>query len=101
MATRSGGQDRISTKAKLAAELKVLGGILARARETHGLRQSVVAERLGLPASHLSKIKNGTRRLDPIELVRIAEAIGADPGEIVNELRDALNRLRGPRTTSP
>ncbi|MHB0972135.1 MAG: helix-turn-helix domain-containing protein [Thermoanaerobaculia bacterium] len=94
MATRSGGHDRVSTKAKLAAELKLLGEILARARESRGIRQSVVAERLGLPASHLSKIENGTRRLDPIELVRIADAIGADPGEIVNELRDELNRLR-------
>lgn len=95
MATRSGGQDRISTKAKLAAELKLLGEILARARESRGIRQSVVAERLGLPASHLSKIENGTRRLDPIELVRIAEAIGADPGEIVNELRDAMRNHSG------
>ena len=58
-----------------------------RARERAGLKQSDVAARLGLPASYLSKIENGTRRLDVIELIRIAEAIETDPAEIVRELQ--------------
>lgn len=91
MATRSGGQDRVSTKAKLAQELVVLGKVLTAARETRGLKQSTVAERLGLPASYLSKIENGTRRLDVIELIHIAEAMDADPSELVASLREALS----------
>jgi transcriptional regulator with XRE-family HTH domain len=90
MASRHGGTDRVSTKAKLANELIVLGGVLVRARERAKLKQSDVAARLGLPASYLSKVENGSRRLDVIELIRIAEAMGTDPAEIVRELRDEL-----------
>ena len=74
MTSRYGGADRISAKTKLAEQLKLLGDVLVRARERAGLKQSEVAARLELPASYLSKIENGTRRLDVIELIQIAEA---------------------------
>jgi transcriptional regulator with XRE-family HTH domain len=92
--SRYGGQDRISTKAKLADELVILGEVLVRARERAGLKQSDVAAKLALPASYLSKIENGTRRLDVIELVRIAEAMHTDPAAIVTELRARLAKRR-------
>ena len=90
MTSRYGGADRISTKTKLAEELGVLGGVLVRARERAGLKQSDVAARLGVPASYLSKIENGTRRLDVIELIQIAEAMEVDPAELVREVQKAL-----------
>jgi HTH-type transcriptional regulator/antitoxin HipB len=89
--SRYGGADRVSTKAKLADELKILGEVLLRAREKAGLKQSDLAARLGLPASYLSKIENGTRRLDVIELIQIAEAMGVDPGSLVRELRNRIS----------
>ncbi len=92
MKSRHGGADRVSTKAKLAAELKLLGEVLVRARERAGLKQSDVAARLALPASYLSKVENGTRRLDVIELIQIADAMDTDPAEIVRELRRALRK---------
>jgi transcriptional regulator with XRE-family HTH domain len=88
--SRYGGAHRLSTKAKLAEELRLLGEVLVRAREKAGLRQSDVAARLGLPASHLSKVENGTRRLDVIELIQIAEAMKVDAAELVREVRKAL-----------
>ncbi|HEY8711656.1 MAG TPA: helix-turn-helix transcriptional regulator [Thermoanaerobaculia bacterium] len=90
MKSRHGGADRVSTKAKLAGELVTLGRVLVLARERAGLKQSDVAAKLGMPASYLSKIENGTRRLDVIELLQIAEALGVDAAKIVRELRDAL-----------
>ena len=87
-----GGRDRISTKAKLADELVVLGNVLVRARERAGLKQSEVAARLALPASYLSKVENGTRRLDVIEFIRIAQAMDSDPAEIIRELRKELRK---------
>ncbi len=90
MKSRYGGGDRVSTKAKLADELKILGQVLVRTRERAGLKQSDVAARLALPASYLSKIENGTRRLDVIELMQIAKAMDSDPAEIVRELKKAL-----------
>ena len=67
-----------------------LGHVLVHASERAGLKQSDVAAKLGLPASYLSKIENGSRRLDVIELLQIAEAIGTDPAEIVRELQSVL-----------
>ena len=90
MKSRTGGAGRISTKTKLAAELAILGRVLARARERAHVKQSDLAAKLGVPPSYLSKVENGTRRLDVIEFVQIAEAMDADPAEIVTELRDAL-----------
>ena len=91
MTSRYGGADRVSTKAKLSGELRILGQVLVRARERAKLKQAEVAQRLGLPASYLSKIESGTRRLDVIELIRIAEAMGVDPGELVAEVQRALS----------
>ena len=90
MTTRNGGADRISTKTKLAEQLKVLGDILVRARDRAGLKQSDVAARLELPPSYLSKVENGTRRLDVIELIQIAEVMGVDPAEVIREVQRAL-----------
>ncbi len=94
MKSRYGGTDRVSTKSKLAEELIILGSLLAQARERAGFKQSDVAARLGLPASYLSKIENGTRRLDVIELTQIAEAIQTDPADIVRELAKALRKRK-------
>jgi transcriptional regulator with XRE-family HTH domain len=90
MASRAGGADRISTKTKLAAELRILGKALAQARERRGFKQSDIAAKLGLPPSHLSKVENGTRRLDVIEFVQIAEAMETDPGALMREIAEAL-----------
>jgi transcriptional regulator with XRE-family HTH domain len=88
--SRYGGADRVSTKTKLASELALLGRLLVAARERAGLKQSDVAAKLGMPASYLSKIENGTRRLDVIELIRIAEAMEIDPAEIVSKLQEEM-----------
>jgi len=92
MTSRYGGAGRVSTKTKLAGELLILGEAMVRARERAGLKQSDVAAKLGLPPSYLSKIENGTRRLDVIELVRIAEAMKIDPAEIVGDLQQELRK---------
>ncbi|HSP33377.1 MAG TPA: helix-turn-helix transcriptional regulator [Thermoanaerobaculia bacterium] len=90
MKSRTGGADRVSTKTRLAAELATLGRVLTTVRERAGLKQADIAAKLGMPASYLSKIENGTRRLDVIELIQIAEAMDVDAAAIVTELRDAL-----------
>src|SRR5207244_791713 len=92
---RYGGADRVSTKANRAEELRILGEALVRARQRAKLKQSDVAARLGLPSSYLSKIESGTRRLDVVELIRVAEAMGVDPAEIVREVAAAMRADRG------
>ncbi len=92
--SRTGGQDRLSTKAKLADELAIMGEVLAAIRARAGLKQGDVAARLGLPASWLSKVESGTRRLDVIEFVRLIEAMELNVAESLVELCSALRALR-------
>jgi len=58
MTSRYGGQDRVSTKTKLAGEMRVLGEVLVEARECAGLKQSDVAEKLGLPPTRCAVIED-------------------------------------------
>jgi transcriptional regulator with XRE-family HTH domain len=48
--------------------------VLKKARETAGVTQAQVAERLGLYASFVSKVESGERRLDVVELAELCEA---------------------------
>ena len=56
---------------------------LKKARIEQGLTQKVVAERLGVPQSFVSKYENGERRLDVVEFMTIAQALGIDPLHIL------------------
>lgn len=47
-----------------------------QARERAGFSQSALAERLGLSRSSLTRVEQGQRRLDALELVRLAQVTG-------------------------
>ena len=61
--------------------------LLTQARLAAGLTQVDVARRLGKPQSFVSKYEGGERRLDVIEFLAIAHAIGIDPAAILAELQ--------------
>ena len=71
---------------------QAVGAALAAARETAGLKQTDLARRLKKPRSFVSSYENGQRRVDVLELVRIAEELGCDP---VKLFADILARHRG------
>lgn len=51
---------------------------MVAARRAAGLQQTELAERLGRPQSFVSKIERGERRLDVVEFLLVARAIGID-----------------------
>lgn len=61
--------------------------ILVEKRNAAGLTQVALAKLLRRPQSFVSKYETGERRLDVIELIEVAEALGADPAAIVRTLR--------------
>jgi transcriptional regulator with XRE-family HTH domain len=63
---------------------------LKQVRESAGLTQAVVAERLGKPQSYVAKTESGERRLDVVEFVALSIALEADPAMLVQEVRHAL-----------
>jgi transcriptional regulator with XRE-family HTH domain len=60
--------------------------LLVAERKKAGLTQQDVADRLGRPQSFVAKYEGGERRLDVVEFLQVAAAIGADPVRIVRAL---------------
>jgi len=60
--------------------------LLAGVRKAKKLTQLDVASRLDRPQSFVAKYEGGERRLDIIEFVEIAEALGADPCALLAKL---------------
>jgi transcriptional regulator with XRE-family HTH domain len=56
---------------------ELLQSLLADARKAKGMTQTDVAKVLGKPQSFVAKYENGERRIDVIEFVDIAAALGA------------------------
>ena len=56
------------------------------ARKNSGLTQEALASRLKRPQSFIAKYEGGERRLDVIEFLAIAKAIGADPLRVIKRL---------------
>src|SRR3981189_3405946 len=53
--------------------------LMVRARKAAGLTQPLLARRLNKPQSFVAKYEGGERRLDVVEFIVIARALGADP----------------------
>lgn len=60
--------------------------LLAERRRAVGLTQADLAIRLARPQSFVSKYERGERRIDVIEFLEVAQAIGFDPAEFLREL---------------
>ena len=61
-------------------------GLLIEARQAKGLTQTEVARRLGRPQSFIAKYEGGERRLDVVEFLEVAEAIGVPALKILRGL---------------
>jgi transcriptional regulator with XRE-family HTH domain len=55
---------------------------LVAARKEAGVTQVELAARLGKPQQFVSKVENGDRRVDVIEFVAIARALGLAPNDL-------------------
>ena len=76
---------RNPAKSLRSSEHRALCALLTEAREQAGLSQTELARRLGKPQSFISKYEDSERRLDLIEFIGIAQAIGAEPGSLFRQ----------------
>ncbi|MBV8130637.1 MAG: helix-turn-helix transcriptional regulator [Planctomycetaceae bacterium] len=61
---------------------------MVEARKACGLTQAMLAQKLSRPQSFVSKYERGERRLDLVEFLEIARAIGIDALEFIKRLDD-------------
>ncbi|MCK1434967.1 helix-turn-helix transcriptional regulator [Bradyrhizobium sp. 15] len=66
-------------KSLKSAEYARLIALLVATRHKAGVRQQALAKKLRKPQSFVAKYEGGERRVDMIEFIAIAEALGADP----------------------
>jgi len=64
--------------------------LLIDRRKASGLSQQEVADTLGWPQSFISKIEKRERRIDAVELVRLASVVGFDPAKLIRELQKSM-----------
>lgn len=79
----------IRTKTLGSKRHKALIAMLIEKRETRGMTQTDLAEKLGQYQSFVARIESGQRRIDVIEYLDIAEAIGFDPKRTLSVLIEA------------
>lgn len=74
------------TKSVFTENYETFLKILVRLRKGIGMTQTQLSQKIKQTQSYVSKYENGERRLDVIEFVQVAKALGADPLQIIDEL---------------
>lgn len=72
---------------------RAMVSVLVHERKAAGLSQRQLAARLGRAASHVALIEAGQRRIDALELLRIARCLGADPVRLYGAMTRSVNAL--------
>jgi DNA-binding transcriptional regulator YiaG len=74
------------TKSVFTKRYKLFLSLLISLREEKGLSQRDLAKKLKKIHTFVSKYERGERRLDVIEFLDIAKALGANPHKIIDKL---------------
>jgi transcriptional regulator with XRE-family HTH domain len=67
------------------SDYQLLLTVLKSERERLGVTQTELADRLGNTQTFVSKCERGERRIDAVELVEFAEALGIQPGDLFGQ----------------
>lgn len=73
------------------AEHLALRELLTEARKSAGLAQHEVARRIDRPQSFVAKYEGGERRIDVVEFIAIARALGRDPMQLFAQLAKRIS----------
>ena len=84
-------------KSTYESEYERFCSLLRDARVRAGQTQADVAARLLKPQSFVSKVESGERRLDLVEYIRWAKALGVDPITLLATLADRIELPRLPK----
>lgn len=71
-------------------DYRTLIEVLSALRQELGISQRDLARRIGKPPSFVNKIELFERRMDILEFIVIAEALGCKPHELLRDLRTNL-----------
>ncbi len=81
-------QERSQPSADYERNAALVAERLRHMRRRAGLSQATVAFRLRRPTSFVGKYENGYRKLDIIEFLKVAAAIGFDPAGFLTTIAE-------------
>ncbi len=79
----------MSRTLRSSRQKKLIALIIAE-RKAAGLTQAEVAKKLRRYQSIVANIESGERRIDVVEFLDLADAIGFDAGKLIENLRTGL-----------
>ena len=82
-------------KSLKSPEYARLIAVLVAVRHSAGVRQQALAKKLGRPQSFIAKYEGGERRIDVVEFIAIARALGADPLKLFRDFVDGKSPKAG------
>lgn len=82
------------TRSVFSEQYDLLRQLLITARQQNDLTQAQVASKLDKPQSFVSKYERGERRLDVIEFLEIARALGIDPSFMIERIESQDAKYR-------
>jgi len=71
-------------------EYDTLLTVLKAARKSAHLTQRDLSLKLGKSFSYIAKIEKGTRRIDVVDFIEIAAALGIDPNELFKTVTEQI-----------
>ncbi len=71
--------------------------LMTEARKATGLSQAELAAKISRPQSFVSKYELGERRLDVVEFLEVAEALGVNPARVIRKVESVGTGKRGRR----
>lgn len=74
----------------MAVSYQEIGRRIAGYRNELGLSQEVIAERMGISRAVLSKIENGQKAINAMELQAVCTALGLSLGDLIEERPQSL-----------
>ena len=86
---------RSVTKSTHTPEYRSLVELLTATRLEQSLTQQEVADRLGKPQSYVAKVEGAERRIDLLEFIDLARALGVDPNDLFGTASANIEKLRG------
>lgn len=75
-----------STEPRPSPRAEVFRVLLTERRKAAGLTQEQVAEKMGWHQSSVAAVEAGNRRIDVLEYLKLAEAIGFDPCKLLKTI---------------
>ncbi len=76
---------RVSGKQDTGGSLVQLGAAVREHRKASGLSQEALADAAGIDRSHMGKIERGERNVTLLNVLKIADALGAKPSQLLSD----------------